>query len=176
MNLLACTASLWRGDGELCRWCNAEPARQRGFCSRECRSEMLANHVYNRAKAAVREASRGPCRHSSIKTTAQGAYFDPLSSRVVLMRYPTPHARCRHCDRCEEELVSRGLELTCNHIRPRFGISTADNHCIHHQDNLEMLCSPEHGRLTMIQNRLMRSYDDIEVVARKLELVIAEEL
>lgn len=136
VNVLYCLESPWRGDGALCRWCNARPPRgNRRFCSKECSQGYYDNHVYARSKMLCYEASRTPCSCQDYQ----------LDTKL--------HGRCAACKRCEGELALVGDKLTCNHIDPRNGIEMTLVHCIHHVSNLEMLCWSCHEALNMRGNK-----------------------
>lgn len=136
VNVLHCPESLWRGDGELCRWCNSarRTGKWKNFCGRTCAQEFYDNHVYGRGRERCYEASRGPCSCQDYQ----------ISTAL--------HGRCAACDRCEGDLARAGDRLTCNHIEMRNGIPMGLVHCIHHISNLEMLCWGCHEALNMRGN------------------------
>lgn len=137
VNVLYCSESPWRGDGELCRWCNARRIRgaKKKFCSVECSEAYYTNHIYTRAREACYQASVGPCHCRDWQ----------LSNDA--------HGHCAACKRCEGQLREAGEKLTCNHIDMRNGIPMGLIHCIHHVSNLEMLCWPCHNALNMRGNK-----------------------
>jgi hypothetical protein len=151
VNILLCELSLWRGDGEMCRWCNAAPARGgRNYCSRECMAEYADNHYYFRGRERVGEASRTDCGCRSM--SPQGAYLDE-NMRVQYLQFKPPHRTCAACGECEQQIWLRGDKLTCNHIVPREGLAMNVAHCIHHMTNLEMLCWHDHELLNKLGNK-----------------------
>lgn len=136
VNVLHCTLTTWRGDGELCRWCNTLPRRGgKKFCGGVCAEAYYTNHVYGRSRGVCYRNSIAPCRCKDYQlSTAE-------------------HGHCAACKKCEGELELLGTRLTCNHIDPRMGIPTQLIHCIHHIENLEMLCWPCHNELNMRGNK-----------------------
>lgn len=152
VNILRCSLSPWRGDGELCRWCNTNaPRGGRNFCSRACAGEYYDNHVYGRGKQIVYEMAKGPCDCPDAMSP-QGAYIDLSDMRVKYLRFKKPHVICNGCGECEEQIVARGDKLSINHIDPRNGIPGIEINCIHHMDNLEVLCWRDHEILNKLGN------------------------
>lgn len=135
VNLLHCTASSWRGAGDLCRWCNVGEAHDAWrFCSTECIKLYALNHQYPRAKLHV-IASHRTC------SCPQRAGWEPA-----------PHVVCQGCGECEFKVLARDDKITVNHIVPRNGIALSAFDCIHHLDNLEPLCWKCHEQLNRIGN------------------------
>jgi len=151
VNVLHCTLSAWRGDGELCRWCNVNPPRGgERFCSLLCVADYADNHVYVRGRQKVFQASQGPC--DCVSMSPQGAYLDE-NLRIQYLISPLPHMICAACGECEEQVARRGDRLTCNHITPRNGIPMSERDCIHHVDNLEVMCWHDHSLLNSLDQR-----------------------
>lgn len=148
VNVLYCELTPWRGDNEKCRWCNA-PRRNRSYCGKECMTAYLNNHYYWRGRVVVSEASRGPCNCPD-PITPQLGYFD--GNHVKYLKHAKPHRLCAACGDCEEVIYARGDRLTCNHIEPRNGIKMSHADCIHHMNNLEMLCVRDHDLLNSLGN------------------------
>lgn len=136
VNLLTCTASAWRGAGDMCRWCNLEQVRGgRIFCSMACSDAYQLNHRYWIGREYVLMWSTRPC-------------FCPDDST----RMPLPHRSCSACLECERMIRRRGDRLTVNHVDPRNGIECSARDCIHHLDNLEPLCWRCHDKLNQLGN------------------------
>lgn len=130
VNLLTCTASAWRGAGDLCRWCNLEfPTAGRIFCSMDCKAAYELNHRYWLGREYVLVWYTAPC------DCGRG-----------------PHRYCNGCGECEAQLRKRDDRLTVNHIEPRNGIPMSSRSCIHHLDNLEPLCWRCHEQLNKLGN------------------------
>jgi hypothetical protein len=149
VNLLRCDASPWRGDNELCRWCNAAPIRAANrFCSRECVQAYADNHVYARGRILTIEASKGRCDCPPPITSRLGYIADG----VMKYHETWPHPRCAACGECEGQVIDRGDTLSVNHIEPRYGIPMGRPDCIHHLTNLEVLCWHDHALLNKLGN------------------------
>lgn len=130
VNLLTCTASAWRGAGDLCRWCNVEEVRGgRIFCSVRCTDAYKLNHQYGIGRDYVLMWSTESCLCPS-----------------------SPHRTCNACLECEGLIRKRQDRLTVNHIDPRNGIESIARDCIHHLDNLEPLCWRCHDQLNRLGN------------------------
>ena len=150
VNVLHCELSLWRGDGELCRWCNAdEPRAGRRFCSRECTAAYANNHQYLRGRAIVLAWNRG----CSCDAVIPKSRFDDVRLRREVWDDQPPHVVCVACGECEAEILERGDKITVNHIIPRNGIPTTQVDCVHHLENLEPLCWRDHEVLNQIDNQ-----------------------
>jgi hypothetical protein len=85
--------------------------------------------------------------------TPQLGYINMDTMRVEYLSFAKPHGLCAACGRCEEQLKRAGDKLTCNHIDPRMGLPMGLSHCIHHMDNLEMLCWRDHELLNKLGNQ-----------------------
>jgi hypothetical protein len=146
VNLLTCTASAWRGAGDLCRWCNVGQVRGgRIFCSVRCADAYQLNHRYWIGREYVLMWSTAPCL----------CPIAPIgTSRKAFVRTlrPLPHRTCNACLECEGRILARGDRLTVNHIEPRNGIEISARDCIHHLDNLEPLCWRCHDQLNRLGN------------------------
>lgn len=130
-----CVLSLWQGDESRCRWCN-EPLgpRRRVWHDGSCMKIFREHHRYTQARRWCLRTSKGTC--SCVR---------PKGSHR--------HAVCAHCGTCEAVLVEQGLRLECNHKVPRLGDKSSFS-CLHHHDNLEMLCNPCHLAETNLQRIL----------------------
>lgn len=113
-----CELSRWSGDERACRWCNKQlQGRQRAWCSKAHMRAFRLNHYYTKARAeCVRRYSK-PCGCVGVRK----------------------HVVCARCGRCSGKIAVYGYKMECNHISPRNGDKSSIS-CLHHQDNLEMLC------------------------------------
>jgi 5-methylcytosine-specific restriction endonuclease McrA len=130
-----CTLSAWQGDEDRCRWCNELLGpRRRVWHDGACMKIFREQHRYTQARRWCHRTSKGVCPCARPK----GAHR---------------HSVCAHCGLCEPVLIERGLALECNHIIPRLGDKSSFS-CLHHHENLEMLCSDCHKAETNLQKLL----------------------
>jgi len=127
-----CTLSLWDGDPERCRWCNVILGpKRRVWHDGSCMNIFREQHRYTQARRLCVRKSKGWC---------------PCDRPKGSHRHPV----CAHCGLCEPVLLLSGLRLECNHIIPRLGNKSSFS-CLHHSDNLQMLCTPCHQAETNLQ-------------------------
>lgn len=132
---IACSLSAWAGDLDRCRWCNETLGpRRRVWHDGSCMKMFREQHRYTQARRWCLRKAKGKC-----------LCLRPKGSHR--------HAVCAHCGTCETVLLEQGLKLECNHIKPRLGDKSSFS-CLHHHDNLEMLCSPCHLAETNLQRLL----------------------
>jgi 5-methylcytosine-specific restriction endonuclease McrA len=122
VNPLHCVLSSWSGNDDECRWCSSVlDLKQKRWCSGSCLQAWRLHHRYFLARQLAVKRSKGKCNcHRS-----EG---DPR------------HTVCARCGSCESVVVLRGGMMTCDHIIPRRGNKSRFS-CMHHHDNLQMLCS-----------------------------------
>lgn len=124
-----CTLSKWTGEPERCRRCNRQlTGRSRKYCTKRCVRLWAQNHWYRKARVACRQRFRVKCGCPNVRS----------------------HIACAKCGTCEGQLKEMALWLECNHIKPKNG-DDAVYSCVHHQENLEMLCLPCHKGVTKQQ-------------------------
>ncbi len=127
-----CTLSLWEGDPDHCRWCNLVLGpRRRVWHDGSCMKIFREQHRYTQARRWCKRTAKGWC---------------PCIRPKGSQRHPV----CAHCGICEPVLIEQGLALECNHIVPRLGDKSSFS-CLHHHDNLQMLCTPCHREETNLQ-------------------------
>lgn len=124
-----------------CTWCGASlTGRRRRWCSDECAVDgYLGNHRFAQARwTAIRRAMVYRIIPDPIDPDA-GMILDPRRKygRII----------CAHCG---EEFGDGGVQV--DHIEAANG-AHAKLSCIHHQDNLRVLCEPCHKRRTAQQAR-----------------------
>jgi len=130
-----CPLSKWEGDESRCRWCNLVLGpRRRVWHDGSCMKLFREQHRYTQARRWCLRAAKGTC----LCARPKGSHRHPV---------------CAHCGLCEQVLIEQGLRLECNHIIPRLGDKSSFS-CLHHHDNLQMLCTPCHLIETNLQ-RLM---------------------
>jgi 5-methylcytosine-specific restriction endonuclease McrA len=141
-----CTAMSQGGEG--CLRCGAPlPRRRRKWCSNECMNWWHENHRFMVAREfALRRAE----------------VFAIPRCREDHGRYKTArlhkHSLGFACSQCGAILPARqrkarraGLPyVQVNHIVPALGLHGALD-CVHHQENLEVLCTPCHRAVTRAQ-------------------------
>lgn len=145
-----CDALVWPERSERrCDGCgDALTGRQRRWCSDDCANLYWTNHRFNRAREACRERSVARYRLVEI--------YGP-DGTVERQCYVPTHWRCAHCGR-------HTPFPEVNHIRPAMGAHAAES-CIHHQDNLEVLCGDCHAVVTRRQRRRGPDVEQLELVA-----------
>jgi hypothetical protein len=147
VDLRKCGLSSWTGSASRCHWCNAQlTGRQRSWCSPKCYRVFTANHRYSSARSLCRRSARSKCGCPPESFIVRS---HSRAGTLVTRRAPA-HATCVVCGKCEVEL---GSQLECNHIVPRLGVR-ASYSCMHHQDNLEMVCHSDHAVKTAEQRKL----------------------
>lgn len=137
VNLLTCSASLWRGAGDLCRWCNqGEAYASSKFCSRPCTEAYALNHQYARGRELILAWNR-VCTCDAVLTKSRYNFFE--RQREFWQSEP-PHVVCVGCFDCEAKIIGRNDIVTVNHIDPCDGRDPFIPGCYNHLDNLEPLC------------------------------------
>lgn len=111
-----CSLSVWSGVLRKCRVCDIKlPSGKSKYCDYDCEEYWKSQHRYKLARAIAITLSHLYC---GCKTT---------------------HPVCQMCMRCQPEFEILGRSLTVDHISPRRG-RTASFSCMHHIDNLQVLC------------------------------------
>lgn len=129
VNPLHCSLSAWNGLEGYCRWCSNElRPEQKKWCSGECLQQWRLQHRYFLARQSIVKNSRRKCQ--CIRSVGEQR-----------------HSHCARCGLCEAVVHLRGAIMTCDHIIPRRGDKSRFS-CKHHQDNLQLLCSPCHADKT----------------------------
>lgn len=125
---MKCPAMLWLSGRRGCDGCG-KPLSKRAhrWCVGNCADLYWQNHRYTLARQA--------CLARSV------ARFKRLSARRLV---PT-HWRCAKCG-------AHTKHPEVNHIQPALGRHSAES-CIHHQENLEVLCHDCHVGETRRQRR-----------------------
>lgn len=126
VNPLYCQLSSWSGADDECRFCSKPlDVKQKRWCSGSCLNTWREHHRYFLARQAAVKRYRGKC-------SCQRTKGDPR------------HILCARCGSCEAVVHLRGGIMTCDHIIPRRGNKSRFS-CLHHQSNLQMLCSLCHS-------------------------------
>lgn len=126
-NFFRCGLSAWVGDVGCCRWCNRVLCgRQRRWCCSECAVEGQVAHWFGAARAR---------RLVEVGFVCERCGFVG-GGGVVRFRRGVPF------------VVGGGLEV--NHRVPCLGLHDRWS-CLHHQDNLEVLCPGCHREVTRSQ-------------------------
>ncbi len=125
------------------------PPRHRKWCSRACMDWWHSNHRYMVARgialkrAEVFEIPRCRDTHGRYKTTRLHQHSLGFACANCGGLYP---ARERNARR------SNTVSVQVNHIVPALGVHAALS-CLHHQENLEVLCTPCHKSVTAAQTQ-----------------------
>ena len=139
--------------GEGCLRCGLPlPPRRRKWCSKQCLDWWHGNHRFMIARQlAIRRAE----------------VFEIPRCRDTHGRYKTNRLHqhslgfaCGHCGGIFPARRSRALRanvpsVQVNHIQPALGLHGALD-CVHHQENLEVLCEPCHRSVTAAQAKSRR--------------------
>ena len=130
VNPIHCSLSVWTGLEGYCRWCNNQFDEgftyKRKWCSGKCLESWRLHHRYFLARQFVMKLARGKCL-------------------CVRAESEERHIICAQCGLCEAVVRLRGGMMTCDHVIPRLG-NKAKFGCIHHVNNLQVLCSYCHDR------------------------------
>lgn len=130
VNPLHCVLSSWSGIDDECRWCSAKLApEQKRWCSGSCLETWRLHHRYFLARQLAVKKSRRKCN-------------------CIRQEGDLRHSHCARCEACEAVVHLRGGIMTCDHILPRRGNKSRFS-CLHHQENLQMLCSFCHAEKSM---------------------------
>lgn len=149
VNLLTCSASAWRGAGDLCRWCNqGEAYVSSKFCSRACVEAYALNHQYTRGRELVLTWHR-TCKCDVVITKSRYNFFE---LKREFWEAEPPHVVCVGCGDCEARILGRNDRLTINHIIPCNGEPAGIAGCYNHLENLEPLCWSCHEQLNKLGN------------------------
>ena len=143
-----CAELLATGEGCL-RCGNPLPPRHRKWCSRACMDWWHSNHRFMVARGAalkraeVFEIPRCRDTHGRYKTNRLHQHSLGFACSNCGGLFP---ARQRNARR------SNTVSGQVNHIVPALGVHAALS-CLHHQENLEVLCTPCHRTVTATQAR-----------------------
>lgn len=156
IDLSNCPYSRWGGREGFCRWCDKKLPRnwRTVWCSRDCEKGFDLQHEFASTRVIVRDAARSECRCKP--ESFERRLPDPETGILVTGEPMAQHPVCQECQKCADEL---GKPLEVNHIVPRIG-NTDPYSCLHHVDNLEVLCRWHHNRATeeqMLQYPQMRT-------------------
>lgn len=122
VNPLNCPLSSWEGDSCRCRVCNCLlPENRSRYCSGECLTYWRTEHRYYLSRQMAISRATEDC--SCLKG---------------------PHPVCASCGLCEGIFSILGRVLTVDHLVPRMG-ETARFGCLHHTQNLQVLCDGPGG-------------------------------
>ena len=158
IDLTTCPYSKWAGREGFCKWCDKKLPRnwRTVWCGKDCEKGFNLQHEFASTRVIVRDASRGECQCKP--AVFEKRLLDAETGILVSGEPMVAHTVCQECQKCAEQL---GNPLEVNHIIPRIGNKDPYS-CLHHTDNLEVLCHFHHRRATeeqMIQYPEMRSQE-----------------
>lgn len=114
----SCSLSKWKGKIDKCRRCDRQlTGRSKKYCTKRCARIWAQNHFYRKARVESRRRARSTCSCPNVRS----------------------HIKCSICGICEGKALKLGHKMECDHITPRNG-DQSSYLCLHHQDNLRMLC------------------------------------
>ncbi len=138
VNPLNCSLSSWDGNENNCRYCNSElEVNKRRWCSGECLNTWRLHHRYFLSRQRAIKLARRKC-------SCLRASNEPR------------HIHCADCGLCESIIILKGNIITCDHIIPRNGNKSKFS-CLHHVDNLQILCSSCHQKKTTKEESYKKS-------------------
>ena len=147
IDLTTCPYSRWNGNENHCRWCDKKLPRgwRTYWCCIDCEKGFYMQHEFSSTRVIVRDASRGGCEcpDSAFERSSK----DPDTGETLHAADYAAHTVCTDCNRCAEAM---GRPLEVNHIIPRIGNKDPYS-CLHHTDNLEVLCHFHHRMATEAQ-------------------------
>lgn len=144
-----CAALDQSGGGGCFRCGKALPPRRRIWCSTACMDWWHSNHRYTVAR-------RLALARSEVFAIPRCREIHGRSTKSRLHRHSLGYA-CAHCGglfpaRQSRARKEQGPAVQVNHIIQALGLHGSLD-CVHHQENLEVLCEPCHRLVTNAQAR-----------------------
>ena len=177
-HLIDCPMTPWTGDTTTCRWCDSPLSPDQPFwCSQTCGRQWRINHRWRSGREVVIKRDEGRCTrcgYHSDDAFQEAKDFFHLMSLTIPARIPpfSLHARIRKVAttwfmedpwRLCLPIVRKGIRrMEVHHIDPALGRYRED-HCIHHLDDLTLLCSRCHGQEDRLRRATVRSKTTLSI-------------